>query len=268
MEVVVAFLIKHGYALIFAVVLVDQLGVPLPGAALLLAAGALARSGRFNLAPAILLAISAAVIGHQIMYQAGRRAGSKVLRLICRVSLEPDSCIRQTENLFARHGPKSLIVASFVPGLGPIVQPLAGMSGLSLPRFAALDLIGNTLWATSFAALGYAFSEQLARAGALAVGAGAWLAVAFLLASTAYLGPKLLRRRKLLRDLRIARISPHELKQKLDAGEQVAVVDLRNAIEFQSDPTMIPGAIRISAEELEHGHAQIPRGQDVILYCS
>lgn len=268
MQDVVAFLIKHGYALIFAFVLVDQLGVPFPAAPFLLAAGALAKSGRLDLGPAIVLAVGASMIGHLVWYEAGRRAGSKVLGFICRISLEPDSCVRQTQDLFVRYGPKSLIVASFVPGLGSIAQPLAGMSGLSLPRFLAFDLIGNILWSASFAALGYAFSEQLARAAELALQAGVWLAAALLLALVAFVGAKLRNRHKVLRELRIARITPHQLKQMLDAGEPVTVIDLRSAFDFQSDPGTIPGAIRISAEELEQAHAQIPRGQDVILYCS
>lgn len=268
MQNVIAFLIKHGYALIFAFVLVDQLGVPFPAAPFLLAAGALARSGRMNAATAIALAVIASMIGHMVWYQAGRKAGSKVLSFICRISLEPDSCVRQTQDLFVRYGPKSLLIASFVPGLGSIAQPLAGMSGLSMPRFMALDMAGSALWSSTFAALGYAFSEQLVEAAELALHAGASLAGVLLLALVAFIGWKVHNRQKLLRELRISRISPQQLKQMLDAGEAVTVVDLRSAIDFQSDPWIIPGALRISAEELEQAHAEIPRGQDVILYCS
>jgi len=242
--------------------------VPFPAAPFLLAAGALARSGRLNIGLAILLAVIASMAGHIVWYEAGRRAGSKVLRFICRISLEPDSCVRQTQDLFVRYGPKSLLIASFVPGLGSIAQPLAGMSGLSLPRYLALDFAGSAFWSTTLAAFGYAFSEQLGQAADLALQAGVWVAVALFLALVAYLALKVRNRRKLLRELRIARISPHELKQKLDAGHAVTVVDLRTALDFESDPWIIPGALRISTEELEHAHASIPRGEDVILYCS
>ncbi len=268
MHDVPAYLIKHGYAVIFALILAGQLGFPLPAAPILLAAGALSRSGQLSLPAACALAVGASLIGHLVWYEAGKRGGSKILRFICRISLEPDSCVRQTQNLFARYGPKSLIVAPFVPGLGSVAQPLAGMSGISLPRFLALDLIGSVLLAVSFSAVGYAFSEQLERAADVAFRAGAWFALALAFALGAYLGSKLLKRRKLLRDLRVARISPQELKGKLDAGEAIAVVDLRSAIDFQSDPTIIPGAIRVIAEELDQARAQIPREKEIVLYCT
>ena len=154
MNEAVQFLIQHGYVLLFAWVWVEQMGLPIPAVPLLLAAGALAGSSKINLALAMSLAVFAVLLADAFWYGFGRLRGGRVLKLLCRISLEPDSCVRRTENVFARHGAHSLLVAKFVPGLNTAAPTLAGIFRMPLPRFILFDCLGAVLWVVTFCATG------------------------------------------------------------------------------------------------------------------
>src|SRR5215472_5355059 len=140
------FVERHGYSLLFLWVLAEQSAIPLPSAPLLLAAGALIHDGRLNLVPAMLCCTLAIMIADGVWFQLGRRRGQQVLRLLCRLSLEPDSCVRQTENAFVKYGMRSLLVSKFIPGLNTVAAPLAGSSNAPYPRFALYDAAGALIW--------------------------------------------------------------------------------------------------------------------------
>ena len=262
------FLIRHGYSVLFVWVLAEQLGLPLPATPLLLAAGALAGSGQMNLPFAIALAVLASMLGDVSWYEFGRRRGGRVLSLLCRISLEPDSCVRKTETAFVRHGARSLLIAKFVPGLNTMAPPLAGIIGMRLGRFLIFDALGALLYLGSFVVLGYAFSSQLEQVAARVAGLGFSLLVIFGGGLAAYIVWKYIQRRRFIRSLRIARITPDELKSKIDAGEEVVVVDLRGSLDFDAAPQTIPGAIRMAPEKVEEGHMQIPRDREIVLFCT
>jgi membrane protein DedA with SNARE-associated domain len=263
-----AFLIRHGYAVVFAAVLLNQLGIPVPAVPFLIATGVLARSGQGSAAAGFALAVAAAFAAHSVWYQAGRRGGRRILGLVCRIAIEPDACVRRTENAFARYGVKALVIAPFVPGLSAVAQPLSGMTGVPFSRFALFGIPGAALWSGTYVALGYVFGHQFLALVNDGARMGMRLAPAIALVIAAYVAWKIIQRQLFLRRLRIARIPPEELRQRLDSGERIAVVDLRHAMDIQSDPRKIPGALQISPEELEHRHAEIPRGQEIILYCT
>src|SRR5256885_12440236 len=155
------FLLRHGYGVVFAWVFAEQLGIPIPALPLVLAAGASAGRGRLSFSFLVALATIAAALSDSIWYHVGRRKGSKVLNLLCRVSLEPDSCVRNTQNMFTRRGPSSLLVAKFVPGLSTISMPLAGIFRMPYLTFLAYELSGTLLWTAPLLGLGYIFSGQL-----------------------------------------------------------------------------------------------------------
>lgn len=262
------FLLRHPYGVLWLIVATEQLGVPIPAAPALLAAGALVGMDKLGLLSALLLAISACLVSDLIWYEAGRRRGGSILSLLCRLSLEPDSCVRRTEDTFTRHGASTLLFAKFVPGLNTVATPLAGVSGMKRHRFLVFDAAGAALWAGSYLAVGYLFSDQLEAAAQLALRLGGGL-VAILAATLAlYLAWKYAQRRRFLRSLRVARISPEELKQRLDRGEDVVVVDLRHSLDFDADPDRIPAALHMTPAELEKRRDEIPRGRDVVLYCT
>lgn len=264
----VEFLVRHGYLLLFAWVLAEQLGLPLPSAPLLLAAGALAGTGRMNLAITIVLPIVAVSICDAFWYELGRRRGVKVLQWICRVSLEPDSCVHRTQVRFERNGPWALVVAKFIPGFNAMAPPLAGISRMSWRRYALFDGLGILLWVGSYIAIGYTFSGELERVAAHLAFLGWGLFALLFSALLLYIGWKDFKRRRFLHDLRIARISPDELHQMMDGGESVVVVDLRHAMEFQSEPETIPGAVHMDPADLEEAVEVIPRDREIVLFCS
>jgi membrane protein DedA with SNARE-associated domain len=264
----VQFLLHHPYAILFGIVLAEQVGVPLPSVPVLLAAGALAGLGKIGAASALGLAVLATVIADLVWFEAGRRRGNKVLKFVCRVSLEPDSCVRRTEDVFSRYGPRSLLFVKFVPGLGLMAVTLAGAFGLRRLRFLLYDLPGAVVWAGTYIALGFVFSAQLERAIQAVSNLGVTLAGLVLALIALWLIWKYHQRRRFIRDLHMDRITPEDLRRKLEAGEPIAIVDLRHRLEFETDPRTLPGALRFDMSDLEQRHAEIPRDRDVVLYCT
>ena len=262
------FLLKHGALVLFGWVFAEQLGLPLPAIPLLLAAGALAGAGQLSLGVSLLLAVSAALLADLLWYELGRRRGIRVLHWLCLISLEPDSCVRRTEGLFAQHGARSLLLAKFLPGLGTVAPPLAGIFRMRPARFLAFDAAGAVLWAATFLGLGFAFSAQLERVAERALSLGGILFLLLLAALAAYIAWKFIARQRFLRELRITQITPEELKQKLDAGEELVIVDLRHTLDFEAAPETIPGAVRMDAQELQERNERLPRDREIVLYCT
>ncbi len=259
------FLIRHGYTVLFGWVLLEQLGLPLPSAPLLIAAGALARAGKMNLTFALALPFVAVILADLFWYFLGRYRGGRILKLLCRISLEPDSCVRRTENLFIRHGARSLLVAKFIPGLNTAASSLAGIFRMPVRRFMIFASLGALFWVVSVTSLGLILGDQLEQ---VALRWGGWLVAALAGSLAAYVLWKFIQRQRFLRRLRIARITPKELMDKINAGENISIVDLRQPMDVEAFPQMIPGALRIAMEEIEERHGEIPRDRDVVLYCS
>ncbi len=259
---------RYGYLLLFGYVLLQQLGLPLPASPVLLAAGALARAGQVSLAATVATTVSAASAAHLVWYEAGRLRGASVLALLCRISLEPDTCVRKTENLFSRWGAKLLVGAPFIPGLGLVAPPLAGLSGMRLGRFLLIDGLGSLLWACCIVGAGYALGPQLALVLIVLRSIGGSLLSGALLLLAGYLAWKLIDRQLALRKLRIDRITPQELKARLAQGEPLFIVDMRHELEMDEERRTLPGALHLALEELEDRHTEIPRDRDIALFCS
>jgi membrane protein DedA with SNARE-associated domain len=262
------FLVRHGYLVLFASVLAQQLGLPLPSTPFVIAAGALARSGQLSLPAALLVAFCAAMLADFAWFEVGRWRGIRVLQFLCRVSLEPDYCVRRTENTLARHGAKTLVFAKFVPGVSAVTTPLAGANGLPLSRFLLFNGLGVLLWIGAFELLGYLFSDQLEDVVAYVARFGGLLVAIIVGGLAAYVAWKYVQRRKFLRSLRVARITPEQLKAELDAGADLLIVDLRHALDHEAEPRTLPGALRLPAEELEERGHELPRGRTLILFCT
>lgn len=262
------FIARHGYSVLFFGVLAEQLGVPLPTMLILIAAGALVGVGSLNLIFVLALGVAAALIGDTVWFFFGRRRGLQVLNFLCRISLEPDSCVGGAKGVFLRHGARSLLVAKFIPGFTTFAPPLAGATGMSLVRFLAFDGAGSFVWVATFAVLGYFFSDRIEQIVGYATSFGWWFGAFIFVVFAGYAVWKLIERRRLIRSLRIARITPEELKKKLDAGEDVLIVDLRSTLDFESNPHLIPTARRIAPDELETKHEELPRNQELVLYCT
>ncbi len=269
MKETLEFVVRHGYAILFVSVLAEQCGVPIPSLPMLLAIGALTASGNLNFALALVTAVAACLVADSMWYWLGIHKGSSILNLLCRISLEPDSCVRRTENMFIRYGAPGLLFAKFVPGLSTAAAPLAGMFRMKIWKFLLADAAGSFIWAGSYSALGYLFRNQLEDLLQGAVRAGSWFFAFVALALGGFLLWKYIQRRRFYRELRIARIHPEELNELIAAGEIVTVVDLRNALEWQEEgASKIPGAVHVSFEDIEASMPDIPTDRDLVLYCT
>ena len=260
-------IIRHGYIWLFLATLLERFGLPLLVTPLVVAAGAIAGLGQLSLLAIILVTVIASEIGDLVWYELGRREGSSVLRLLCKISLEPDSCVRRSEDAFARHTTTSLVFSKFVPGVGRLAGPVAGMTGTPRDQFLLLNALGSLLWAALFALVGYIPARKLPIDILLEDAAG-WIFVALVVALVANIVWKYVQRQRFIRSLRVSRMTVEDLKAAIDRGERPFVVDLRHRLEFLVNPRTVSTAIRISPDELPLRHAEIPRDREVVLYCT
>jgi len=262
------FVVQYGYALLFLWVLVEQGGLPIPATPLVLAAGALAGQGRMSFPLVILCATAGCVAADVFWYFFGKRRGAIVLNLLCRIALEPDSCVRRTETRFSKLGARTLLICKFVPGLNTAAPALAGMVGVPYARFAAFDIAGGLLWAIAWTLLGFIFSKQLDRVAADIHLVGGWLLLVFIGGVIAYVLYRWRERERFIQQVKGDRITPDELKHELEAGEQPVIIDLRHPLDVLTDPRTLPGALQISPEDLEARNSEISRDGEIVLFCT
>jgi membrane protein DedA with SNARE-associated domain/rhodanese-related sulfurtransferase len=259
------FLTQHGTLILFAAVFAEQIGLPLPAVPFLIAAGALAGTGQMTLGMAVGSAVLAALLGDQVWFELGRRRGRPVLNWLCRIAFEPTACVRRTEDFFARHGVRSLVVAKFVPGLSTIAPPLAGVVGLPVQQYLLYNAIGTFLWVGAGIGLGYAFSDQLERALFFTSHVGPTIVLILLGVVAGYVIYKTLHRYRM--EHLVPRLTVEQVNEKLAAGENPMIIDLRPHPARQERPG-IPGSLLLSIDEVIAGHRDFPRDRDVILYCA
>jgi membrane protein DedA with SNARE-associated domain/rhodanese-related sulfurtransferase len=263
------YLIHTTYPILFVSVFARQLALPVPAVLFLLAGGAMAGSGQLSFPRVLLVAILGSVLADLVWFEAGRRGGKRVLRLLCALASDPSRCIREARTVFARRGLPLLLIAKFVPGMDGICPPMAGIVGESRAAFVAYDAGGAALWSATYVGSGFAFARELDRvvqyisfaANALILIFGVPLFVLFVLKLV-----QLIRMTRLLRPLQIA---PELLKARLDAEERVGIVDL---LRFEEDPdgiSVIPGAVRLDPLELRRKkRVVVPDDLDLVLYCA
>ena len=261
-------LLQHyGLVFVFINVLALQAGLPVPAYPTLIVTGALASRGGFSLPALLATAVGASLIADLAWYATGRRVGAGVLRTLCRVSLSPDSCVRQTESIFSRWGAQSLMVAKFVPGFASVATAMAGVLRVPLYRFIPCDAIGAALWSGVAIFLGYIFRdaiddvlnvfEQMGKIGLILIA----------LAFVAYLSWKWLQRKRFLRQLIMDRITVDEVRSLIDAGKIGMVIDVRSPMS-QEITGRIPGAVTIDPENLKFELIAVEPQSEVVVYCA
>lgn len=261
-------LLMYGYLLLFAWVLVEQIGIPLPAAPVLLAAGALSAEHELNFTLALLAGLAASLIADSAWFFTGRRYGRQVLRVLCKLSLEPTSCVRQTQDSYGRRQGITLTYAKFVPGLSMLAPPVAGQRGMAFRRFLFFDAVGATLWVGALLSAGRLFGALLRSDPGLLNWVGNFSGALLALGILAFLVARVVRRRMVLNRLIAARLEPAELKRWLDSGDDVFIVDLRHPLDLEPEPFTLPGALHISPDSLAARHHEIPRDRDIVLYCA
>lgn len=264
----IALIAQYGLLVVFFNVLIEQAGIPLPAVPTLIVAGALSAAGHLSLPAVLSAAVLASLLADYAWYYTGRRFGAGVMRTICRISLSPDSCVKQSELRFQRWRGRVLLIAKFVPGLSTVAPPLVGAMGLRRSAFVLLDGLGSLLWAGAAIGLGYAFSAQVDRVLDALEQAGT-VALQFLAGVLGlYIAAKWWQRQRLLTALRMARISVDELNQAIEAGRNPVVIDVRSEAARLLDTRVIPGALLADLESVKSALVEIPTERELVVYCS
>lgn len=259
---------QYGLAIVAFNVLLNQIGLPVPAVPTLVLAGAIAASGQQHLWPVFFAAVAACLLADSGWYWIGQKYGIRVLKTLCRISLEPDSCVNETQSQFDRWGVNSLVIAKFVPGWATIAPPLAGAMRIGWLRFIFLSTLAAMLWVGVGLLAGALFKTQIAlllihldRIGSIAfLGALVLLSI--------YVAFKWWERRRFYKMLRMARISVAELHALIEGGVAPLIIDVRSPTARALEPRWIPGALHISLPDVDVHLKDLPRDRDIILYCT
>lgn len=259
-------ILQHGYLAIFLVAFSERLGLPLLVTPFLVTAGGLAGAGRINLALVVLAATVPAVAVDSAWYWLGRRRGISIINLVCRLSLERDSCVRKTQAFTSRHAGRSLIYSKFVPGVGHMAPPMAGLSGMGFGPFLIWETLGTLIFTLALVLIGFVATVEVRwqDLGTAALEAVPVLLIALVLGNIAW---KYFQRQSFVRSLRADRIRPQDVAGRLRSGDLV-IIDLRHQLDVLHDPRSIPGALHIYPEDLKSRFDSIPIEKDIVLYCT
>ena len=264
----IALLTQWGVPLVFAAVVLEQSGFPVPAPPVLVVAGALAATGSMRPELVLLAAFAGCIVADHGWFLIGRRMGRRLLSTICRLSLSPDTCVRKTDDLISRHGPALLLVAKFIPGVSAVAVPTAASMGIAYRRFIVFDGLGCLIWSGAYVGLGVIFSREITRLlGAMSwIGGGSVAILASLLAI--YIGAKYLHRRRLRRLHRLVRISPDEVVPLLAEDPGLIIIDARSALARAEDPRKLPRAIEVLERPAIEMLPADARDRTIVTFCT
>ena len=273
MPIALELFVKYAYLILFLWVLVEQFGLPVPSIPLLLTAGTLSATHKLSAFIALICVLVACMISDSMWYMLGRSYGNRVLKLLCRFSLEASTCVAKTEGYFTKRGPVTLLFAKFVPGLSTVAAPIAGQTGMAFGRFLLYDLAGSIIWAEAYLLAGRFFGDIAKKSAKFIHLLGHFAGVLFIVMVLGFFIHRLVKQRRFLANVRKLRLEPQELMAMIDeaasAGEPAPfIVDLRHPLDYLPDPRVLPGAVRVGPAELALHSDRIPRDRDVILYCT
>ena len=258
---------RYGSLFVFAVTLGSRLGLPVPAAPLLVVAGGLLASGRLGWPAVLIASLAANLLGDAAWFYAGRWRGNRILRTLCRISLSPDTCVRQSEALVTRWGAGSLIAAKFLPGISVVAAPMAGALGMPLARFLLFDSFAALAWTGVFLYGGMVFAGEVQTALNLLAEAGGAAFGALLVAALAWLAWRYVRRAMAQRAAGMARIEPSELHRLISSATPPVVIDVRSGASRKLDGRRIPGALGLALGELRDRKSALPKGSEFVVYC-
>ena len=259
---------EYGVLLVFVNVLLEQLGLPIPAAPTLIVAGALSVRGGLRLVDILAVSVAASLLADSLWYLLGRRLGLGVLKTLCRISLSPDSCVRQTSAAFERWGMPSLLVAKFIPGFSTVAPPLAGAISRRFGAFVFYDTGGALLWAGSAVAVGRIFHKAIDRGLAFLSDIGTRAFILLGAALVLFIAFKWWQRRRFYRALRMARITAEDLSSLLSSSSPPMVLDVRTPSALAADPRRIPGAKSLTFDQVQAHAFDLPANREIVLYCT
>jgi membrane protein DedA with SNARE-associated domain/rhodanese-related sulfurtransferase len=265
--------VHHAYSILFGWVLVEQAGVPVPSAPVLLAAGTMSAAHKLHISLVLPIVLLACLIADTMWFWLGKQYGTRIVNVLCRMSLEASTCVTRTQGSLARRGGTTMLYAKFVPGLSTMAAPLAGQSGLQYRVFALYDLAGSAIWASAWLFGGKFFGDMVERSTRWFGMLAHYAVPLVLLMVVGVLVVRYVRRLEFLRELRGLRLEPGQLVAMLDDAEREGlpgpfIVDLRHPLDVLADPCTLPGALRIGPDELKSRKELIPKDRDVVLYCT
>jgi membrane protein DedA with SNARE-associated domain/rhodanese-related sulfurtransferase len=261
-------IVRITYSFLLVAVFARQLCLPVPAIFFLMTAGALAERGELKFGLILAVGTLGCLAADLIWFQAGRRWGSRIIRLLCSLSADPRFCVQRAKNSFERWGLPSVMVVKFLPGLDAITPPLAGAEGASRAIFLGYDAIGALLWSSFYAGLGYFFADRLDSVAAFLSRFSSALVLGIGVPLILYVGWRTMLLVQMIHYLRLRRISPAELNARLNRDPKIGIIDLLNFEDGDID-VGIPGAIRIDPARLRHcSRLVMPNDLEIILYCS
>ncbi|MGB7624536.1 MAG: VTT domain-containing protein [Terriglobia bacterium] len=271
MDQVLHLLDRYGYAIIFASVFLEALGLPIPSFPFLLAAGAASALGSMNIAVVLLTAAVAMLAGDTILYIVGRRSGWWILGFLCKVSASPETCILRSAESFYKRGRITLVVAKYIPGINTMAPPLAGSLRMKLRQFLGLDLLGSLLYIVPFLAVGYFFSRGIERVvnGIHSLGQiFLWLFFLVLLGYAVHRF-RIYSKNQLYRE--VPRVSVQQLAEKLSDpnwSKTILIADSRSHGYYEDGARRIKGSTRIEPASISEQLEKLPRDKEIYLYCT
>ena len=263
-----ALLAAHGYIIIFVWMFADQAALPIPSIPLLIAVGALTASGELELLPTIATATAATLLADSLWYTLGRLGGARAISLVCKLSIEPDSCVSSTRTAFGKFGPATLLIAKFLPGVQTLAPASTGFVRAPVLGFLALDLCGTLLFLLPFILGGHYFQPQLVTLLESLGQYSGGLTMAVLAILGIYASVKLVHWILFFREHRLRRMSVDELFERTSKGTETTIIDLRQRLDFELQPAAIPGSLRIPINEIRKRRDEIPLHHDVVLVCT
>ena len=268
MEEMTSLLAQYGLVLVFVNVFMHQAGIPVPALPLLVVTGALVQQGQLSLALLLVVAVAASLLADIPWFYAGRRYGYPILNTLCRIAIEPDTCVKQTENIFERWGPPSLLFAKFIPGFSTVAPPLAGTMRLAFAPFVAYSAGGAALWAGLAIGAGMLFHAEIDRAIAWLEDTGPGVMGALVAIILFYVTAKWIERWMFIRIMRGVRISVGELSELMQGEEKPVILDVRSVTARKLDPRRIPGALEVDINDPERALPRVAHEREVVVYCT
>ena len=265
--------LRHAYSVLFGWVLVEQAGLPIPSVPLMLAAGTMSAAHKVQVALILPVILLACLMADTMWWWLGRRFGSRVLDVLCRMSLDASTCVNRAQGSIARRGGVTLLFAKFVPGVSTIAAPIAGQSGWRTTNLWCIDMAGTLIWAGAWLFAGRFFGDMARRSNKL-FGTLTHFAVALvLLMILGMIIYRYVQRRRFLAELRGLRLEPEQLlamidEARSDGAQAPFIIDLRHPLDVLTDPEVVPGALRIGPDELKLHRDEIPQDREIVLYCT
>lgn len=265
--------LRHVYSVLFGWVLVEQAGIPIPSVPLMLAAGTMSAAHKVQLALIIPVILLACLMADTMWWWLGRRFGSRVLDLLCRLSLDASTCVNRAQGSIARRGGITLLFAKFVPGVSTIAAPIAGQSGMKFREFVMFDMAGTLVWASAWLFAGRFFGDIAERSTKLFSTLTHFAVVVVLVMILGTIIYRYVQRHRFMAELRGLRLEPEQLlamiEEARNEGLQLPfIIDLRHPLDVLTDPEVLPGALRIGPDELRLHRDEIPGDREIVLYCT